>query len=185
MPHNGIAISRYGTRRYCTRPHTEAAHGRFSGYVCIRTENVAPKSDDGVTYQRGTIMKLTLQHARLILGAGMAVMSAIAGATVNKCVDQNGEVLFTDTACPQESRLVDSEVSDGPAAGVIINTGVERVPAGARIAAVQAPRSRWADLPRPLQRKAISVDAGTLQTARMNLQMQDEMHKQRRVASTR
>jgi hypothetical protein len=34
-----------------------------------------------------------------------------------------------------------------------------------------------------LRRKAIGVDAGTLQTARMNLQMQDELRKQRSIAT--
>jgi hypothetical protein len=134
---------------------------------------------------KGTpIMNSSLKFAQLLLCAGLAAMSTVAGAVVNKCVDQNGEVLYTDVACPQDSRLVDPTVSDTAAAGVIINSGVERVPAGTQ-PAVQAPRSRWADLPRPLQRKAIGVDAGTLQTARMNLQMQDEMHKQRRVAGVR
>ncbi|NGZ87154.1 DUF4124 domain-containing protein [Duganella aceris] len=130
-------------------------------------------------------MNITFKNTRLLLCTALLAISTCAGATVNRCVDQNGELLLTDAPCPQDSRLVDPTVSDSPAAGVIINTGVERIAPGARQPAVQAPRSRWADLPRPLQRKAISVDAGTLQTARMNLQMQDEMHKQRRLASTR
>lgn len=132
-------------------------------------------------------MNSSLKFAQLLLCAGLTTMSAVAGAVVNKCVDPNGEVLYTDVACPQDSRLVDPTVSDSAAAGVIINSGVERVPAGAVPAArAEAPRSRWADLPRPLQRRAIGVDAGTLQTARMNLQMQDELHKQRgSIASSR
>ena len=129
-------------------------------------------------------MNTSFKLAQLLLCAGLAAMSTVAGAVVNKCVDQNGEVLYTDTPCPQDSRLIDPTVSDSPAAGVIINSGVERVPAGLH-PAVQAPRSRWADLPRPLQRRAIGVDAGTLQTARMNLQMQDELRKQRNIASVR
>lgn len=138
-------------------------------------------------------MEFTLKQAKLMLCCGLAAISTVAGATVNKCVDQDGQVLFTDMACPQGSRYVDPQVSDDPGAGIIINngvnkpfntTGAERVPADAQPAA-EAPRSRWASLPRPLQRKAISLDASTLQTARMNLQMQDELHKQRRVASTR
>jgi hypothetical protein len=127
-------------------------------------------------------MNATLTIARLILCAGLAVISTAAAAGVNKCVDQNGEVLYTDVPCPQDSRLIDPTVSDSPQAGVIINSGVERIAAGVQ-PAVQAPRSRWADLPRPLRRKAIGVDAGTLQTARMNLQMQDELRKQRSIAT--
>ena len=130
-------------------------------------------------------MNTTFNYARLLLCAGLVAASAVAGATVNRCVDQSGEVLLTDAPCPQDSRHVDPTVSDSPSAGIILNSGVERFSDAPRQPAVQAPRSRWADLPRPLQRKAISVDAGTLQTARMNLQMQDEMHKQRRVASAR
>jgi hypothetical protein len=129
-------------------------------------------------------MNSTLTIARLALCVGLVVVSTAAAAVVNKCVDQDGQVLYTDTPCPQDSRLIDPTVSDSPAAGVIINSGVERIPAAAQ-PAVQAPRSRWADLPRPLQRKAIGVDAGTLQTARMNLQMLDELRKQRSVASAR
>jgi hypothetical protein len=133
-------------------------------------------------------MDSTVKHSKLLLCAGLLALSAAAtaGATVNKCVDQDGMVTFTDVPCPQGSRLVDPEVSDGPEAGVAINTGnvngIERVPAGVQAAAV-APRSRWADLPHPLKRKAIGLDASTLQTARMNLQMQDEMRRQRAVAS--
>ena len=132
-------------------------------------------------------MNTTFNYARLLLCATLVAASAAAGATVNRCVDQSGEVLLTDAPCPQDSRHVDPSVSDSPSAGIILNSGVERFSDAPRqpVAAVQAPRSRWADLPRPLQRKAISVDAGTLQTARMNLQMQDELHKQRRVASAR
>lgn len=132
-------------------------------------------------------MDSTLKHTKLLMCAGLLALSAAAaaGATVNKCVDQDGMVTFTDVPCPQGSLLVDPEVSDGPAAGVAINTGgggVERVAAGVP-PAVTAPRSRWADLPHPLKRKAIGLDASTLQTARMNLQMQDEMRRQRAVAS--
>jgi hypothetical protein len=127
-------------------------------------------------------MNSTLTIARLMLCAGLAVISTAAAAGVNKCVDQNGDVLYTDVPCPQDSRLIDPTVSDSPQAGVIINSGIERIAPGVQ-PAVQAPRSRWADLPRPLQRKAIGVDAGTLQTARMNLQMQDELRKQRSIAT--
>lgn len=130
------------------------------------------------------IMKSTLLFAQLLLCGGLAATSTFAGATVNKCVDQDGQVLYTDVPCPQNSRYIDPTVSDSADAGVIISSGVEQAPAQIR-PVVAAPRSRWADLPRPLVRKAIGIDAGTLQTARMNLQMQDEMHKQRRVAGIR
>jgi hypothetical protein len=135
-------------------------------------------------------MDSTLNHTKLLLCAGLLALSAAAAAnaTVNKCVDQDGMATFTDVPCPQGSRLVDPEVSDGPEAGVAINTGnvngsgIERVPAGVQ-PSVAITRSRWADLPHPLKRKAIGLDASTLQTARMNLQMQDEMRRQRAVAS--
>jgi len=136
-------------------------------------------------------MDMTLKHARLLICAGLVALSATAGAAVNKCVDQDGQLLLTDVPCPQGSRLIDAEVSDGPEVGIILNSGntsgtansgIEHVPAG--IQAVTAPpRSRWADLPRPLQRRQVGLDASTLQAARMNLQMQDEIRHQRAVAS--
>ena len=45
------------------------------------------------------------------------------------------------------------------------------------------PRSRWADLPRPLMRKTAGTDAVTLQAARGMLQMEGELRRQSRMAS--
>lgn len=109
---------------------------------------------------------------KIILCAALAAMTGVAGATVNRCVDADGQVLLTDTECPQGSR---------------VEAYVEHVPVAAttQFAAVPAPRSRWADLPRPLARKRVSTDVATLQAARQNLLMQDELSRQRRLVSSR
>jgi hypothetical protein len=109
---------------------------------------------------------------KFILCAALAAMTGMAGATVNKCVDADGQVLLTDAECPQGSRAEDY---------------MERVPVAVTspLASAPAPRSRWADLPRPQARKTVSTDVATLQAARVSLQMQDEMHKQRRLISSR
>jgi hypothetical protein len=109
---------------------------------------------------------------KFILCAALAAMTGVAGAAVNRCVDAEGHVLLTDVECPQGSRADDF---------------MERVPAAmtSSEASAPAPRSRWADLPRPLARKTVSTDVATLQAARQNLVMQDELHKQRRLLSSR
>nr|WP_315249196.1 DUF4124 domain-containing protein [uncultured Duganella sp.] len=109
---------------------------------------------------------------KFILCAALAAMTGVAGAAVNRCVDADGQVLLTDTECPQGSRMEEY---------------VERIPvaASSQIAAAPAPRSRWADLPRPLVRKTVSTDVATLQAARQSLQIQDETSKQRRLVSAR
>lgn len=109
---------------------------------------------------------------KLILCAALAVASGAAGAAVNKCVDQEGHVLFTDAECPVATTLAKEE---------------ERAEAAPVLAPVASPavRSRWADLPRPLIRKTVSIDTSTLQTARQNLLVQDELHKSRRLISSR
>ena len=128
-----------------------------------------------------TLTKLLL-CAGLFAGACAATTPASAG--INRCVDAQGGVLLTDADCPQGSRVAneDAAVSDTGADGIIINSGVERVVPTMQSGA-SLPRSRWADLPRPLLRKAVGTDATTLQTARSTLQMQDEMRRQGRVAS--
>jgi hypothetical protein len=109
---------------------------------------------------------------KFILCAALAAMTGVAGAAVNRCVDAEGHVLLTDVECPQGSRAEDY---------------MERVSASVTTteAAAPAPRSRWADLPRPLARKTVSTDVATLQAARQNLVMQDELHKQKRLLSSR
>lgn len=133
---------------------------------------------------RGQMMEALIKGAsimKFILCAALVAMSGVAGATVYKCVDQDGQVLLTDADCPS---------------GSAVEPYVERVAAGEWAApdtpvtqhsapVAQAVRSRWADLPRPLQRKSVTVDGATLQAAHQNMQMQDELHKQRRLLSAR
>lgn len=109
---------------------------------------------------------------KFILCAALAVMTGVADAAVNRCVDTEGHVLLTDADCPQGSNAEDF---------------MEHVPTAvtSSVASAPAPRSRWADLPRPLARKTVSTDVATLQAARQNLVMQDELHKQRRLLSSR
>jgi hypothetical protein len=109
---------------------------------------------------------------KLILCAALVVVTGMAGAAVNRCVDADGHVLLTDTECPDGSRAEDF---------------VEHVPVAMTSAEpiALAPRSRWADLPRAAARKAVSTDVATLQAARQNLQIQDELHKQSRLLSAR
>lgn len=132
-------------------------------------------------------MNTTQTTRRLLICAALAalstVASAAAAAAINRCIDQDGQVLLTDEPCPATSRVVNLDVSDDGSKGVVINSGgIEHVAHGAQPSS-PAPRSRWADLPRPLQRKVVGLDASTLQTARMNLQIQDELRRQHRLAS--
>ena len=162
MPRNDTTYRDTERRRYCTRHRVKL---RFFG-VCEAVQTMAaPKAKMEALVKGASIMKL-------ILCAALAAMTGLAGATVNKCVDADGQVLLTDAECPQGSRAEDymEHVS---------------VAANTQMAAAPAPRSRWADLPRPLARKTVSTDVATLQAARQNLQMQDEMHKQRRLLSSR
>lgn len=133
-------------------------------------------------------MKTSLKLTKMLLCAGLfaatASATSFATAGINRCVDPQGAVLLTDADCPQGSRVAndDAAVSDTGADGIIINSGVERV-----VPVVQSganlPRSRWADLPRPIMRKTGGTDAVTLQAARSTLQMQDELRRQGRMAS--
>ena len=133
-------------------------------------------------------MNTSLRLMRLFACAALAASSALSAAAVNRCVGADGQVLFTDQDCPAGGR---PGASDDGGAGIAINTGaaarqddgVEHVTPG--IVRASLPRSAWADLPRPLQRKTIGLDAGTLQAARETMLMQDEMRRQRHVASLR
>jgi hypothetical protein len=117
---------------------------------------------------------------KLILCAALIVASGAASAAVNKCVDQEGHVLFTDLECPAATQQVAPQAMpqdpapEPPALAPVLPPVVS-----------PAPSSRWADLPRPLMRKAVSLDAATLQAARQNLLVQDEQHKPRRLLSAR
>ena len=134
-------------------------------------------------------MDASLRFAQCLLCLGLVASTAYAAAGVNRCVSADGKVLLTDADCPVGSQ---SDASDDGAAGIAINSGgvapksasgFERVAAG--VPAAQLPRSPWADLPRPLTRKTIGQDAGTLQAAYLTMQMQDEMRRQRHVAALR
>lgn len=124
----------------------------------------------------GRMMEALIKGAsimKFILCAALVAMTGVAGAAVNRCVDADGHVLLTDVDCPQGSRAEDDNI--------------ERVPAAmtTSVAAAPAPRSRWADLPRAQARKTVSTDVATLQAARQNLTMEDELRKQRRLVSAR
>lgn len=143
-------------------------------------------------------MKSISELARLSAACALvAVCAAASAGDINKCVDKEGHILITDSACDSDSNNVGLNVSDSGSVGIAINTvgagkptalAMERVDAAAQVQTQTltpeaAPRSQWASLPRPLQRRTVSLDAGTLQEARANMLMQDELRHQRRVAS--
>lgn len=129
------------------------------------------------------MMNAVLRVSQLLLCVGLAVGAASAGAAVNRCVADDGKVLLTDADCPQGSR---ADASDDGTVGIAINSGsVERASVGVTAPSMAVRRSAWADLPRPLVRKSIGLDAGTLQAAYQTMQMQDEMRRQRRLVSLR
>jgi hypothetical protein len=111
---------------------------------------------------------------KLILCAALAVICSAAGAAVNKCVDEEGHVLFTDVPCQQSDEKEDA-----------VAPSLSSLPAASPSMATPAPRSRWADLPHALKRKPVSVDASTLQTAYQSMLAQDELRKPRRLLSAR
>lgn len=143
-----------------------------------------------------------------LLACGLAATCAAASADVNRCIERDGRILITDVPCsdarvimtsdqqaPQASRDAiplspgaarllstsdggsDDGVSDSAAAGIAINSG--GLPAALEI---RSYRSAWADLPHPLRRRSVGLDASTLQAARVNMQMQDQLRHQQRVA---
>lgn len=135
-------------------------------------------------------MNAALSVSQLLLCVGLAASSVCATAGVNRCVSADGKVLLTDTDCPQGSR---ADVSDAGSVGVAINSGgaatqaaddLERVRTSVTEVVTPLPRSAWADLPRPLARKSVSTDEGTLQAAYQSMQVQDE-RRQRHLASLR
>ena len=139
-----------------------------------------------------TSAPLTGATAAVLLCAALAAMAGNASAAINRCVDVEGRVTLTDEACPQNSRAVNDDVSDSGAAGLVLTSGAAIVDAasagagtGLEPGITPLPRSRWADLPRPLVRKAVGTDAQTLQTARTTLLMRDELRRQSRTVATR
>lgn len=129
---------------------------------------------------------ITGATAAILLCAALAAMAGNARAEVNRCVDVEGRVTLTDEACPHNSRAVNDDVSDSGATGLVMTTGAEAAAGtGLEPTLTPLPRSRWADLPRPLVRKTIGTDAQTLQTARTTLLMRDELRRQGRAVATR
>ncbi len=127
-------------------------------------------------------MNAALRVSQLLLCVGLVAATVCASAGVNRCVSAEGKVLLTDADCPQDSR---PDTSDDGAVGVAINSGgvapaAVSVPAALPVAPL--PRSPWADLPHPLVRKSIGLDAGTLQAAYQTMQMNDEMRRQHLVS---
>lgn len=133
---------------------------------------------------------ITGATAAILLCAALAAIAGNASAAINRCVDVEGRVTLTDEACPQNSRAVNDDVSDTGGAGLVMTSGGEIAAApaagnGLEQSFTPLPRSRWADLPRPLVRKAVGTDAQTLQTARTTLLMRDELRRQSRTVATR
>jgi hypothetical protein len=130
---------------------------------------------------------------KLILCAAFAVICGSAGAAVNKCVDQEGHVLFTDAECPQSAQQEQATAtaeSAAPSSDVLasVSAAPSAEPSGPPVlprVITPAPRSRWADLPSSTVRSTASVDSLTLRTAHQTMQMQDELHKSRRLVSSR
>ncbi|WP_170304196.1 DUF4124 domain-containing protein [Duganella radicis] len=112
---------------------------------------------------------------KLILCAALAATCGTAGAAVNKCVDPEGHVLYTDVDCPQGATMQAQE-DERP--------DVQAAPPVLPPVTTPAPRSRWADLPRPLVRKA-SIDMTTLKAAHENMQLEEALHKSRRLLTSR
>jgi hypothetical protein len=146
---------------------------------------------------------ITGTTAAILLCAALAAMAGNTNAAnvvngvnaaINRCVDVEGRVTITDDSCPHNSRAVNDDVSDSGAAGLVLTTGAAiaadasaDAPAGYGLepTITPLPRSRWADLPRPLVRKPVGTDAQTLQTARTTLLMRDELRRQSRTVATR
>ncbi|WP_373986871.1 hypothetical protein [Duganella sp. BuS-21] len=126
---------------------------------------------------------------KLILCAAFAVICGTAGAAVNKCVDQEGHVLFTDADCPQSAQPgLATAPSDSAAPSSDVLAAVSAEPSAPPVlpsVVAPAPRSRWAALPPSTVRSSASVDTLTLRTAHQTMQMQDELHKSRRLVSSR
>jgi hypothetical protein len=134
---------------------------------------------------------------RPLLGAGCLILACGATAgDLNRCRDPQGHVLLTDQPCaPQgmETDMASTEtVVPATASGAALvlvadgENGVAAVPASSReapLAAIETKRSPWADLPHPLARRPLSLDASTLQAARNSAMMDDVMRRQRKVAT--
>jgi hypothetical protein len=119
---------------------------------------------------------------------GLALAGGAAAGDLNRCRDEQGHVLLTDQTCAQSGMAPDTVVTEAvapvpvPAAGdgaALVIHRDEQVPLA------EPKRSAWADLPHPVPHRAVALDASTLQAARNTMLMEDEMRRQRKVASAR
>jgi hypothetical protein len=129
---------------------------------------------------------------RVCAVCGMLAACSAAASDINRCRDSEGHVVLTDQPCAQLNMEHDQVVTETvPAAtdtSAVLPAGEGLPPAGARdeqVPAAEPKRSPWADLPHPLQRRPVTLDVATLQTARNTILMQDEMRRQRKIASAR
>jgi len=137
------------------------------------------------------------QAWRPLLGAGCLILACGATAgDLNRCRDPQGHVLLTDQPCAQQGMETDMASTEtvapatAPGAALVLaadgETSGVAVLAGSReaaLAAVETKRSPWADLPHPLTRRPVSLDASTLQAARNSVLMDDVMRRQRKLAT--
>ena len=123
-------------------------------------------------------MNITSHHVRPVLCAALAALSTAAAAGVNKCVDDNGEILYTDMDCPDGSHPIDPVRSNALRAD-----GMEHVAPDSPAAIT--PRSPWADMPHAIPHHDVSLDASTLQTARLNQQVLDQARRRAHLVSSR
>ena len=117
---------------------------------------------------------------------GLALACGAAAGDLNRCRDDQGHVLLTDQSCAQSGMAPDTVatevVAPVPAAGDGATLVVRR---DEQVPLAEPKRSAWADLPHPVPRRAVALDASTLQAARGAMLMEDEMRRQRKVASAR
>lgn len=123
---------------------------------------------------------------------GLVVTYGAGAAEVNRCRDDQGHVLLTDQSCAQNGMAPDTVVTEAvvPVAAAVPapDAGDTVVVAGRRdeqAPPVEPRRSAWAALPHPVPHRAVTLDASTLQAARNTLLMEDEMRRQRKIASAR
>jgi len=150
--------------------------------VRVRTDADRVLVDHGPTWQsimqERHVMNIRSHHMRPVLCAALAALTTAAAAGVNKCVDDNGEILYTDMDCPDGSHRIDPASSNA-----LRYNGMEHIAPDA--AAAITPRSPWADMPHPIPRHDVSLDASTLQTARLNLQVLDQARRRAHLVSSR
>ncbi len=126
---------------------------------------------------------------RLCAVCGLLLACGAAAADINRCRDNGGHVLLSDKPCLQQGLAADAVVTDNvpaaalspPADEVVVITAArdEQEPVA------EPKRSPWADLPHPLPHRPVTLDASTLQAAHSAMLVDDEMRRQRKLASVR